>query len=94
MARLARAASTLLGPHGLVERGHANAGVDADDLDAGIFEAPPRLADPSGRELVERGQVDRPAQEADLDARISVLLRHGDDLIDVVVGTSDGAETE
>ena len=58
----------LLGSRGLVEGDHANAGVDADDLDAGVVEALARFADLPRRELRERRKVDGPAEETDLDA--------------------------
>ena len=47
-----------------------------------------------GENSASAGKVDGPAKETDLDARVAVILRHGDDLIDVVVGTADRAESE
>src|SRR5579872_1357687 len=84
----------LLPSFALVEGVHSHAGVDADDLDAAVVEAPPSLADRCLRELFQLRQVHLAAKETNLHAGEVVGLRECNDLVDVVVGTPQGAESE
>src|SRR6516165_9564978 len=63
-----------------IERAHTHARVDRDDGDAGILEASAGLADPLRRQLVERREIDRSAQETDLDPDEAVGMGNVDHL--------------